>query len=138
MKIMTKFPILKKHKLFETDKILKNSNLIIHEAVSKVIIEGSRGLRNNPRKDSDIDLSLILDDEYKPTDTLCREILETSLNSWRGIIELDTALVFDKKNCKLKSHEHQEYNPNLCSHKMDCFGIYKIQKGFNGFVPDLE
>ena len=52
-------------------------------------------------------------------------------------IELDTALVFDKMNCGLVCYQQQIYDPTLCLHGKDCIGLYKIQKGFSGFVPEI-
>jgi predicted nucleotidyltransferase len=45
----------------DTYVILVSSSLEIHERVTCVMLHGSRGPKDNPRPDSDLDLSLITD-----------------------------------------------------------------------------
>ncbi len=52
---------LKENKLFETERLLRVGNLKVHPAVSRISLEGSRGLKGHFRDDSDLDLSLITD-----------------------------------------------------------------------------
>ncbi len=98
---------------------------------------GSRGLLGNFRPDSDIDLGFILKPGIEPSEDICRQANELSLSQWTGDIELDTAIVFDKMGCGLPCYEKQAFVPGLCSHGKDCIGLFKIQKGFSGFVPDI-
>ena len=53
-------------------------------------------------------------------------------------MNLDTAAVFDKCGCGLICFNHRFYTELSCMlEHPDCIGIYKTQKGFNGFVPDI-
>ncbi len=130
------------NKLPESYMILKTANLIAHPAVYAVILTGSRGLNNSFRPDSDMDLSLLVDskvlsESYKK-DVLLRNILETTFKYWKGLVELDAAAVFDIKNCGLKCFHFDIFKNNDCLKiENDCFGLFKIQKGFNGFVPKI-
>jgi hypothetical protein len=87
------FIYLSNKNLFETERILNNSNLVVHNAVSKIALLGSRGLQGDYGSDSDIDLGLILGKEYYPDKKFCREVLEISLTNWNGVVELDTVLL---------------------------------------------
>jgi hypothetical protein len=122
----------------ETYTLILSSNLTVHPNVSRVILHGSRGLAGGYRSDSDIDLSLIVDARQNSNmEHLLQEILETTLISWRGIIELDLAVVFDIRGCSLKCFEQRQWNEQTCrTGGMDCFGLYKTQKGFHGLVTN--
>ena len=138
MNHIIEFEHLSENNLRETEKILKNSNLMIHDCITKIALMGSRGLKGGYRPDSDIDIGLILHSRFRPpSEELCREAIELSLSHWTSDIELDTALVFDKMNCGLVCYQRQIYDPTLCLHGKDCIGLYKIQKGFSGFVPEI-
>jgi hypothetical protein len=124
-----------------TYALLCSSNLTLHPAVSFVMLHGSRGLAGGYRPDSDIDLSLRVDlpagIEAQELPVLLREVLETTLSNWKNSIEADLAAVFDIRCCKIKCFERTAWDPQLCtSGGIDCFGLYKIQKGFNGFVTN--
>ncbi len=125
-------------KLPETHALLKTGNLVIHDAVNRVTLHGSRGLAGNPRIDSDIDLAFITDDSVLTTPTeqpdLLTEVLTTTLNSWLGNAELDLAVVFDRKGCGLKCLKFDNYDFSTCLNMVDCMGIFKLQKGFTGYV----
>lgn len=114
------------------------ANLEVHSGVISIVLHGSRGLAGYPRPDSDIDLSLLVD---KPP-RLDRErelqaVLNETLNHWRGPIELDLAVIFDIQNCGLKCFEYTTWNKRVCqAGGIDCFGLYKTQKGFHGLVTD--
>lgn len=122
----------------ETYAIVSAANLTVHDGVNMVVLEGSRGLDGHPRPDSDVDVSLIVDSAMLPPDepareNFLREVINTTLDHWRGAVELDTAAVFDIGH-GLALFEQRYYDPAL---ELDggCFGLYKTQKGFNGYVP---
>jgi hypothetical protein len=137
MKHTQEFKNLSENRLNETENILKNGNLVLHDSIFKIALMGSRGLAGGFRPDSDIDLGLILHPDYDPTEQLCREVNELTLFHWTGDIELDTVVVFDKMRCGLPCYQQVKYNSTLCDHGKDCIGLFKIQKGFSGFVPDI-
>ncbi|MBN2321732.1 MAG: hypothetical protein JXR49_21815 [Acidobacteria bacterium] len=137
MRPLQNFKNLSTNNLFETEKILKESNLVVHSSITRIVLMGSRGLLGGFRQDSDIDLGFILHPDLEPRESLCRKANELSLSHWTGSVALDTAIVFDKMGCGLPCFEKQEYNPELCNYGKDCIGLFKIQKGFSGFVPDI-
>jgi len=124
-----------------THDILLAEQLTVHPCVTKVILSGSRGLAGNSRPDSDIDLSLVVDSSGLPNDersreALLQEITQTTLSNWTGKIELDIAVILDISNCGLLCLDQTYYNGDFCPiERKDCFGIYKLQKGFTGYVP---
>jgi hypothetical protein len=122
----------------EAYALIRSSNLTVHPHVSRVILHGSRGLAGGYRPDSDIDLSLIVDTPQRPNmERQLQDILETTLNSWRAAIELDLAVVFDIRNCGLKCFNQRAWNEQACKlGGIDCFGLYKTQKGFSGLVTN--
>ncbi len=64
-----------------------------------------------------------------------QEVIETTLSKWDGAVELDLALVFPIRPCGLRCFQIAAFEPELCPEGgLDCFGIYKVQKGFKGFV----
>jgi len=66
---------------------------------------------------------------------LCIEVLQVTLSQWKSEIELDLAVIFSLHACNFAFFQLNNYDPALCSlGGVDCFGIYKIQKGFTGFV----
>jgi hypothetical protein len=124
-----------------THTLLKSSNLVIHPAVLSVVLHGSRGLAGGYRPDSDIDLSLIVDihqgDPISLLPTLLRDVAEMTLENWKGAIEADVAVVFDVRNCGLKCFEQTAWDDRICNlGGVDCFGLFKIQRGFDGFVTN--
>ena len=69
---------------------------------------------------------------------LLREVVDFTLDSWRSGVELDTAAVFDRSNCGLRCFSWTMFEPDACrTEAPDCFGLYKTQKGFDGFVPPI-
>ena len=138
MKHITEFGQRFKSILPETCKSLIESNLWVHESVSTITLHGSRGLSANSRPNSDIDLTLLitanrLDQESDPASFLAK-VLNTSLANWKGEFELDLAVAFDKLNCGLKCFEFEAFESSVCEATIDCIGLYKLQKGFKGFV----
>lgn len=129
------FSILRRLGLHETADILEHGGLVVHPAVDFLSLEGSRGPKGGYRPDSDLDLGLILRPDVRPTEDLCREVLTRALDNWRSRVELDAAVVFDRQGCGLKCFDQRTYRPGLCDGGLDCVGLYKIQRGFEGFVP---
>jgi hypothetical protein len=122
----------------ETYAIIVSANLTVHPAVSRVTLHGSRGLAGGYRSTSDIDLSLIVDAPQTPDmESLLQEVLETTLNRWQSGVELDLAVIFDIRNCKLACFEQTIWDERFCRvGGIDCFGLYKTQKGFTGLVTN--
>jgi hypothetical protein len=122
----------------DTYALLASANLTVHPSVSKIVLHGSRGLAGGCRPDSDIDLSLIVDGQQAQiSESLFLEVTKTTLDQWQAAIEIDLAVIFDLKKCDLKCFEQTTWNQDFCQlGGMDCFGLYKIQKGFNGVVTN--
>jgi hypothetical protein len=126
----------------ETFSILQSAGLTVHPSVSQITLHGSRCLARNYRPGSDIDLSLLAFFATPPliNDDLeikLEEVIEVTLHNWRGHIDLDLAVIFPLQPCSFACFQTTTHNPSLCSlGGIDCFGIYKIQKGFSGFVLD--
>ncbi len=124
-----------------TFALLQAANLTVHPSVSRVILHGSRGLAGNYRSDSDIDLSLIVDTPPQINqinlENLLRSVYETTQSAWSAAIEADLAIVFDTNNCGLKCFYEPWWHEELCPNGgTDCFGLYKVQKGYNGLVTN--
>jgi hypothetical protein len=109
--------------------------------VYQVNLEGSRGLAGGCRADSDIDFSLLVDLQKLPPaeperGQLLREVLETTLNHWRSPVDVDLAAVFDKGDCcGLRCFNERNWNDDVIQGRgIDCFGIFKIQRGFDRYV----
>ena len=124
-----------------TYNLLKSSNLAVHESVSRIILHGSRGFAGGARPNSDIDLSLIVDAKVLANradkEAFLHDVSETTLTNWKSHTELDLAVIFDIRSCNLKCFYPTSWDENLCSQcGIDCFGIYKTQKGFSGIVTN--
>jgi predicted nucleotidyltransferase len=125
----------------ETHALLQAAHLVVHPAVGRVVLTGSRGVRGAPRPDSDVDLSLVVAGAALPADEptreqLLRAVLETTLSAWRGPVECDLAAVYDERGCDLLCFSGQRDAAPECPGGGGCrFGIYKLQKGFAGDVP---
>ena len=125
----------------ETHGLLCMANFIVHPSVSMITLHGTRGLARGYRPDSDIDLSLIVDVNELATDlelgVLLRDVLDTTLSFWRSPVEADLAAVYDTQGCGLACFGRTSLEECACSPAgVDCFGVYKIQKGYDGFVVD--
>ncbi len=136
------FSPLLHEKLPVTYKILVESNLTVHPYVYQIILSGSRGLSGFPRKDSDIDLTLLVQTSMLEKDSNKEEALEqvlrTTIDNWRSSTKIDTAAVFDVRGCRLSCFSCKTRTTYNCLiGGVDCFGIYKIQKGFKGYVTGL-
>lgn len=124
----------------ETYTLLASSNLTVHPAVSRIVLHGSRGLANNYRVDSDIDLSLIVDMQPGPGQVdlqLLHDAWNETLSHWNSDVELDLALVFEIEKCGLKCFDQADWDSQSCSSGgKDCFGLFKLTKGFSGLVTN--
>lgn len=123
----------------DTYALLQRANLIVHPNVAQIILHGSRGLAGGARPDSDIDLSLIVDLPAE-VDAMEREVLlhsvfETTFRAWQTAIEPDLAVIFETRACALQCFAQTHWQEGFCSiGGRDCFGLYKVQKGFSGLV----
>ncbi|HAE59906.1 MAG TPA: hypothetical protein DCG54_10485 [Anaerolineae bacterium] len=121
--------------------LLQTANLTVHPSVVRIVVHGSRGLAGGARPDSDIDLSLIMDlspesgaTELEP---LLHSVFETTFNAWQAKIELDLAVIFETRVCALQCFTQTDWHDGLCTiGGLDCFGLYKVQKGFSGLVTN--
>ncbi|MBK8022240.1 MAG: hypothetical protein IPK19_12620 [Chloroflexi bacterium] len=142
MHIITTYNSELERLLPETAALLRESKLAVHEAVVRVVLAGSRGLRRCWRDDSDIDLTLVVDrlslpDTEPAREAFLREILEETLQYWSSRVELDTAIAFsadDRDGVRL--FDHRDYDEALVNaFGRDSLTIFKTQKGFDGYVP---
>jgi predicted nucleotidyltransferase len=121
----------------ETHELLRSAKLAVHPAVRRIVLHGSRGLAGGWRADSDIDLSLVVEDPSagEAPLSLLRAVYRATLDSWQSSVELDLAVIFDRRSCGLACFAVDAWDPALCPHAgLDCFGLYKLQKGFDGLV----
>ena len=125
-------------RLPETHRLLVAGGLSVHEAVAQVTLHGSRGLAGSPRPDSDIDLGLIVDDQFLRSaadpNALLNAVLSATRDSWRGSVELDLAAVFDRSGCGLGCLTDAAFDFANCPATTGCLGVYKLQRGFHGYV----
>lgn len=124
-----------------THELLLSSNLMVHDLVSHVILHGSRGPADQYRPDSDIDLSLIVepqaDKDRLELDDLLHDVFDVTRVQWIGSVDVDLAVAFDVRDCGLNCFEHTLWNDGICQQGgTDCFGLYKIGKGFNGLITN--
>ena len=123
-------------------ELLLAGGLTVHDGVARITLHGSRGLAGELRADSDVDLTLLVDGLRLPTgagqEGYLRDLLEVTLAHWHGAAELDLAAVFDLRDCGLRCFDRTRYDEAACAvGGVDCFGLFKIQKGFNGYVPAI-
>lgn len=129
------------HLLPATHTLLQAVNLTIHPGVERIVLHGSRGPAGGAHPGSDLDLSLIvaLPSELGATEleALLQAVFETTFRAWQAEIELDLAIVFETRACALKCFTQTSWHEGLCSiGGLDCFGLYKVQKGFSGLVTN--
>jgi len=112
---------------------LKRGPLAVHEGVAKITLHGSRGPAGGFKEDSDLDLCLLVDvvqyPDVRHDEELLKEILYTTLATWREKVKLDVRIIFDTRKCGLKCFNEREYKPGICNSGLDCFGIYEIEDG---------
>ena len=123
----------------QTAALLKITRWQVHPGVLRVVLIGSRGLDGHPRPDSDIDLSLIVDPAMLPPaeperEQFLRAVIETTLNSWQSPVEVDVAAPFGSPDA-LRMFSVRDYDAALVSTCAPQIGLYKLQKGFSGYVP---
>ncbi len=123
----------------ETCALLKAANLVVHPSVEWIVLHGSRGPAGGYRPASDLDLSLIVEPPTQNSPSEVEQhlhsIFETTQGAWQSDIELDLAIVFDVRHCGLSCFNQPTWDENPCTvGGVDCFGLYKVQKGFNGLV----
>jgi hypothetical protein len=130
-----------RRRLPATHALLLASNLVVHPTVERITLVGSRGLGGHPRPDSDVDLSLVVNGGALPAEepareALLRAVLVTTLDSWRGPVECDLAAIYDERGCGVPCFAGERHEALDCPVGGACrFGIYKIQRGMDGYVP---
>jgi hypothetical protein len=120
---------------------LRAGGLRLHPLVERVVLHGSRVPGGCPRPESDIDLSLLVrfggQESQAERLSLLAEVTDAALASWSGPLELDIAVVFDQRGCSLACFGLAQWQPGDCRlGGVDCFGLYKTQKGFDGLVEN--
>lgn len=125
-----------------THALLQSANLVVHPSVVRIVLHGSRGLADGSRPDSDIDLSLIVDLtaglSVPEQQLLLHSVFETTFQAWQADIEPDLAVIFETRACALNCFSQTNWHDGLCAiGGLDCFGLYKVQKGFSGLVSNV-
>jgi hypothetical protein len=123
----------------ETARLLRAAALAVHPRVTAITLHGSRGPAGGYRADSDVDLCLIVDVQGVTQESalaaLLRVVLNTTLDHWQGTVEADLAAAYDRQGCGLTCFEGPTWDDVQCTiGGQDCFGLYKLQRGFDGFV----
>ncbi len=140
---ITDFPHELRDTLPETYRLLKEAHLIVHSDVRRIFLHGSRGPAGGYRDDSDIDLCFLtgIDTASLPEDELSRRmraVLMTTLENSHCPVELDLAIAYDRNDCGLSCFDVASYEELRCEKESQgCMGLYKIQKGYDGFVPPI-
>ena len=107
-----------------------------------MVLHGTRGIKGGARPDSDVDLSLVVDApgmERAALATLLGQVIGVTFDAWRGPVELDLVAVFDVRGCGLGCFDVAAWGQDeVCpfGSGRDCFGAYKVQRGFDGFVEN--
>jgi hypothetical protein len=127
----------------DTVALLREADLAVHASVARVILHGSRGLAGGAHEDSDIDLSLVVGTSIRTPDeglgSLLHEVLRTTLDNWKSEVEPDLCAVFGTNDCCLECFDRTLFDRELCpTDGVNCFGIFKIQRDFQGFVTDAR
>lgn len=122
----------------ETHAMLLDAVLRVHDAVERITLHGSRGPQGGARPDSDLDLCFVVKSRSLSAASdqraLLQAVLDTTLQGWQSDPEIDLAAVFDRSGCGLRCLEQSEFRPGLCPSTIDCMGVFKMQRGFDGFV----
>ena len=135
----------------DTAELLRSAQLTVHPAVSYITLHGSRGLAGGERPDSDVDLCLVVDAARlagaPDPAAFLDQVLRTTLDAWAGPVDADLAAAWDERGCGLQCLTGAAFlsiRVDSCQSAasfppeagQNCFGLYKIQKGFSGFVRD--
>ena len=128
--------------LGEAAWILRRARAVLHPAVMALVLSGSRGPRGGARRDSDIDVSLLVYPRAlaavpQPAGLL-RQVTLTTLRSWKSTVELDLAVVLDTSGCGLGCFLRDGRPCGRTAPLVNCFGVYKLQKGFHGYVTGID
>ncbi|MBN1176226.1 MAG: hypothetical protein JXA51_00955 [Dehalococcoidales bacterium] len=140
---ITDFPHELRDTLPETYRLLKKAHLKVHPDVRRIFLHGSRGPAGGYRDDSDLDLCFLTDIDIAvlPGEEFghrLRMVLLTTLENTECPVELDLAVAFDRSKCGLKCFAVASYEEFRCEKESQgCMGLYKIQKGYDGFVPPI-
>ncbi len=99
----------------------------------------SAGAPGDPR-DSDIDLSLLVETDHPfhgpEHAALLDAVLTTTLDHWEAEVEPDLGVPFDRSGCGLRCLELERSDAGISRETAGCMGVYKIQRGFDGYVPE--
>ncbi len=100
-----------------TSSILESANLVVHPLVTQITLHGSRGLAQNYRPNSDIDLSLLVPFPTPPVigeelGKCLQEVISVTLPNWRGPVEADLAVIFPMYSCSFACFQRATYR--LC------------------------
>ncbi|MBL8094849.1 MAG: nucleotidyltransferase domain-containing protein [Anaerolineales bacterium] len=122
-----------------TYALLADANLTLHPRVTQVVLHGSRGLSQTYRPDSDIDLTLIVSQPAQQSpdvlETQMRDVFTVTQANWLGAVEADLAVVFETRACGLVCFGARQWHEQSCTlGGVDCFGLFKAQRGFDGLV----
>lgn len=128
---ITSFKNLNIYNLMETEEILIQGHLVLHDVVDRVILKGSRGILGGCTSFSDIDIGLIIDTDKPILNDLCNQILLESLSNWQGNIKLDLSIIFDDRACGLKCFGVDNFTLNLCHSGRACSGVYRAKTQFD-------
>jgi len=125
-----------------TFALLEDAGLAVHPLVRSVLLTGSRGYQGRFRQDSDIDLTLVVTGRYDPAvPASCaplRAVIDATRRSWRSPVELDLAVAFDTRGCGFSCFAQSPGSSPCGRGGIDCFGVFKIGKGFDGIVSGLR
>ena len=126
----------------ETFELLRSAHLVVHDSVSRITLHGSHGLARNAHAASDIDLSLLVEDvppevTRSELETHLQAIFDVTQSHWQSPVEADLAIIFDLRECGLACFEQTAWLEGLCRlGGLDCFGLFKMQKGFHGLMTN--
>ena len=128
-------------RLPESHDLICAARLTLHPCVKYVTLHGSRGPAGGARPGADVDLCLHTDlsaDDYSLVnlESLLYEVIQTTVTHWRGAVEMDLAVMFDVKPGGQRWFEESRQDASTATRRgLEGFGLYKMQKGFTGFVP---
>lgn len=125
----------------ETHDLICAAKLTLHPAVTFVTLHGSRSLDGSPRPDSDVDLCLhtdltAADHTLASLEATLYEVIQTTLTHWRGAVPVDLSAAFDVQPGGQAWFTTTQRDAAAAPRRLlEGFGLYKLQKGFEGFVP---